>query len=73
MYSYVVYHKAFHPAFKTDVPYVVAIVTLAEGPCLVSNIVGCDPSEVYCEMPVEVTWADRPAGFSLPLFKPSNM
>jgi len=72
VYSYVVYHKAFHPAFEGDVPYVVAIVALDEGPCLVSNIVGCDPSEVCCEMPVEVTWEDRAEGFSLPLFKPSN-
>lgn len=72
VYSYVVYHKAFHPAFEGDVPYVVAIVALDEGPCLVSNIVDCDPSEVCCEMPVEVTWEDRAEGFSLPLFKPWN-
>jgi uncharacterized protein len=70
IYSYVVYHKAFHPAFKSEVPYVVAIVALVEGAFLVSNIVGCDPSRVYCEMPVEVKWEDRPNGVTVPLFSP---
>lgn len=70
VYSYVVYHRAFHPAFKGDVPYVVAIVALEEGAYLVSNVVDCDPSQVYCEMPVEVTWSDRAEGVTVPLFYP---
>lgn len=70
VYSYAVYRVAFDPAFKEDLPYVVALVALEEGPHLVSNIVGCDPSAVYCDMPVQVAWDDVTETVSLPKFRP---
>jgi hypothetical protein len=36
--SWVVYHVAYHPAFKDKLPYNVAIVELDEGPRLITNI-----------------------------------
>ena len=72
VFSFVVYHKAFHPAFEADLPYVVAIVELREGPHFLTNIVGCDPSEISCEMPVDVVWEDITEEFSLPKFRPSE-
>lgn len=36
--SWVVYHVAYHPAFKDRVPYNVAIVSLDEGPRLITNL-----------------------------------
>lgn len=38
--SWVVYHTAYQPAFKERVPYNVAIVALAEGPRMISSVVG---------------------------------
>ena len=70
VYTYTIYHQAFHPAFKEDIPYVTAIIKLEEGPHFLSNIVGCDPEEVYCDMAVEVSWEDVDESFSLPKFKP---
>lgn len=70
VYTYCIYHQAFHPDFKKDLPYVVAIVELDEGPHLITNIVGCEPGEVRCEMPVKVVWDNGNTGFSLPKFKP---
>lgn len=70
VYSYVVYHMAYDPAFEGDLPYVVADVQLHEGPRLVTNIVDCPPQEVRCDMPVEVTWDDITEEISLPKFKP---
>ncbi|MEA3358978.1 MAG: Zn-ribbon domain-containing OB-fold protein [Thermodesulfobacteriota bacterium] len=72
IYSFVVYHVAFHPAFKDEVPYVTAIVELPEGPHLLTNIVECDTLEVKCDMPVEVVWEDINEEFSLPKFKPTS-
>lgn len=69
-YTFAVSHHAFHKAFENDIPYVVAIVELEEGPHLLTNIVGCSPEEVRCDMPVEVTWEDITREFSLPKFKP---
>ncbi|MBN2059213.1 MAG: OB-fold domain-containing protein [Deltaproteobacteria bacterium] len=71
VYSYVVYHRAYHPAFNGDLPYVVAVVELDEGPHLLTNIVGCPPEDAFCEMPVEVSWDDVAEGISLPKFRPS--
>jgi len=70
VYTYVVYHVAYHPGFKDDLPYTVAVVEMEEGPHFLSNIVGCRPDEVVCDMPVEVTWDDVTEDCSLPKFRP---
>ena len=70
VYTFVVYHMPYHPGFENEIPYVVADVELEEGPRLLTNIVGCRPDEVRCEMPVEVIWEDITEEFSLPKFKP---
>ena len=72
VYTYAVYHRAFHPAFKDDLPYVAAIVELEEGPHLLTNIIGCKPEAVRCDMPVKVAWEDVTDEFSLPKFKPAS-
>lgn len=69
IYTFVVYHQAFHKAFESDLPYVTAIIELKEGPHLLSNIVGCDPEEIECDMPVEVIWEDINEEFAVPKFK----
>jgi hypothetical protein len=73
VYSFAVYHVAFHPAFKDDIPYVTAVVVLDEGPRLLTNIIGCHPSDVTCDMPVEVVWHDLSEELSLPKFKPISL
>ena len=51
--SWVVYHTAYHPAFESRLPYNVALVQLAEGPRLLTNIV--DPNEaLVADAPVEL-------------------
>ena len=72
VYSYVIYHVAYDPAFKEDLPYVVALVALEEGPHLLTNIVGCDPQAVSCDMDVEVVWDDVTETVSLPKFRPAG-
>ena len=72
VYTYAVYHTAYHDGFREEVPYVVAVVELREGPRLLTNIVGCAPGEVYCEMPVTVVWEDITPDITLPKFAPSG-
>jgi uncharacterized OB-fold protein len=51
--SWVVYHTAYHPAFEARLPYNVALVQLAEGPRLLTNIV--DPLDsLRGDAPVEL-------------------
>jgi uncharacterized OB-fold protein len=70
VYSFVVYHRVYHPGFAKDVPYVVALVELDEGPRFMSNIVDCSPAEVRCDMPVEVVFEAASEGVVLPKFRP---
>ena len=71
VYSFVTFHRVYHPAFAGEVPYVVAIVELEEGPRLLSNIVGVKPEAVACEMPVKVVFDDVAADLSVPKFTPA--
>jgi uncharacterized OB-fold protein len=70
VYTFAVYHRAYHPGFAKDLPYVAAVIELEEGPHFLSNIIGCPTSEVRCDIPVEVVWEDINDDFSLPKFKP---
>ena len=71
VYTYAVFHHAFHPGFKKDVPYVTASIELEEGLRLLSTVVNCPPEKVYCEMPVKITWDDVSSEISLPKFEPA--
>jgi uncharacterized protein len=52
--------------------HVVALVDLAEGARMMTNVIGCDPSEVVVGLRVRVTWEDLEDGRALPLFEPSR-
>jgi uncharacterized OB-fold protein len=69
IYSFVVYHRVYHPGWADELPYVVALVELAEGPRLFSNIVGADPKKMRCEMPVAVVFEDATPDLTLPKFR----
>lgn len=58
------------PGFAEDVPYVLSVVELAEGPHMTSNIVGCIPEDVRVDLPVEVIFEDISESISLPKFRP---
>lgn len=72
LYSYVINYRPA-PGFEDDVPYVIAIVELAEGPRMLTNIVGVepDPDKLVLDMPLQVTFTQR-GEVSLPMFTPVN-
>ncbi len=70
VWSHVVFHQPYHPAFERLIPYGVAIVELEEGVRMVTNIVGCPPEDIRVGMQVEVVFDDVSAEISLPKFKP---
>ena len=70
VYSFTVVKNNAPSAFIRDMPYVIAVVKLEEGVQMLSNIVGCDPESVTCDMPVEVTFEELNDEFTLPKFKP---
>jgi uncharacterized protein len=68
--SYTIIYRPVTQAFAGNVPYVVALVTLDEGPQMMTNIVGCEPEKVHIGMPVQVTFDDWTEEISVPKFKP---
>jgi len=58
------------PGWEGEVPYVIAVVQLDEGPRMMSNLVGvpADPAALELDMPLEVTFEAR-GNMMLPLFK----
>jgi hypothetical protein len=68
VFSYVVFHRVYHRGFAEEGPYVVALIELAEGPRLLSNIVGTPPDAIECEMPVQVIFEDIAADVTIPKF-----
>lgn len=66
----VVRHPVPRDLYQDEVPYVVALVTLAEGPRMATNIIGCDPDAVTAGMAVEVVFREATAEIALPCFRP---
>lgn len=67
VYSYVVMHHPPFPAF--DPPYAVALVELAEGVRLISNVVGVPYDEVRIGMPVRLEFRSYNEELVLPVFR----
>jgi len=72
LYSYTVVNRAPSPAFEPEVPYVVAIVELDEGPHLMTNLVGCEPAAARIGMRVRVDYRELSDGVLLPVFRPAD-
>ena len=72
IYAYTIVRSNAPSAFIADIPYVIAVVRLDEGPQMMSNIVGCDPDDVRSEMAVEVVFDKLSDTLTLPKFKPAR-
>lgn len=72
IYSFTVVHQIYDPGFKGEIPYVVAVVELEEGPRVVTNIVGCPATEVQVGMPVTIQYDDVTPAFTLARFTPAS-
>jgi uncharacterized OB-fold protein len=70
VYSYVVMHHVYHPAFADRVPYVVVDVRLAEGPHMTSQLVNAGADEIRIGRQVEVCFERRSEEVTLPYFRP---
>ena len=73
IYTYTVVHRAFHPGFADDLPYIVALVETEEDPSVRfhTRIVECDPSEMFVGMDVDVVFREERDEIILPYWRPS--
>lgn len=71
VYSFTVTRQNQMPGFREELPYVLAVVELEEGPRIMTNVVGCDPDSVRIGMPVVVQFDDVTPEVTLPKFTPA--
>jgi uncharacterized OB-fold protein len=69
VFAQVAYHRAFHPAYRDDVPYNVVIVQLDEGPRLFSNVVGVESSALEVGARVVVSFDAVDSELTVPRFR----
>ena len=78
LFSWSVVHHAWIPQFATQLPFITALIALAEDPAvrIVSYLVECAPDALRCDLPVRVVF--RPLRYPgvagqvmAPLFAPA--
>jgi uncharacterized protein len=70
--TYVVFERAYNDAWKDEVPYVVALIELDEGPVFLTNVVGVPPGDVRVGQRVAAVFRRRSAAAALPQFTPAE-
>jgi uncharacterized OB-fold protein len=71
LYTYSVVRFNDLPPFGDRVPYVAAIVELAEGPRMMTNLVDCAIEDVAIGMTLTVTFRPGTGDLVLPMFRPA--
>ncbi len=71
LYTWSVVHQNDLPPFGERVPYVAAIVDLAEGPRMMTNVIDCAFEDLAAGMALQVAFQDIGEGFTIPVFRPA--
>jgi uncharacterized OB-fold protein len=71
VFSFVTYQRLYNKGWEGEIPYVVALIELDEGPRLLSNLTGIAPEDVACDMAVKVVFDDVTPDVTLPKFAPA--
>lgn len=68
VHSFAVYHRAFHPGFREDLPYAVAIVETPEGVRYTGRIAG-DRTGLKVGSKVRTVFFEATEAFTLPMWE----
>ena len=69
VHTFTVIRQNHAKPFKDELPYVVAIVELEEGPRMMGNVTGIDPDDMQIGMPVEVYFVQADEGVAVPFWR----
>ena len=71
IYSFSIVRQSYHPFFRSQVPYAVALVDLDEGPRFLTNVTGVDDptTQVHIGQRVSIAWEPH-EGLQVPLVAP---
>lgn len=71
VHTFTVIRQNMAEPFRDQLPYVVAMIELDEGPRMMTNITHCDPEDVHIGMPVEAYAVKVEDGLGLPFWRPA--
>ncbi|WP_050502768.1 Zn-ribbon domain-containing OB-fold protein [Streptomyces monomycini] len=72
LYTWSVVHRNDLPPFGERVPYVAAVVDLAEGPRMMTEVVDCPEADLRIGMALRVCFRTADAsGIAVPVFRPA--
>ncbi|MEU9315214.1 Zn-ribbon domain-containing OB-fold protein [Streptomyces sp. NPDC048295] len=72
LYTWSVVHRNDLPPFGARVPYVAAVVDLAEGPRMMTEIVGCEESALAIGMALRVDFRQEEGAEAVAVFHPGD-
>lgn len=72
LYTWSTVHVNPLPPFDTQLPYVAAVVELAEGPKMMTNVIDCDPASLAIGMDLVVAWKPLTDEIQAPVFRPQS-
>ncbi|WP_338672106.1 Zn-ribbon domain-containing OB-fold protein [Streptomyces sp. SCSIO 30461] len=75
LYTWSVVHRNDLPPFADRAPYAAAVVDLAEGPRMMTEVVDCPETDLRVGMDLEVAFrkeGDGTEGIAVPVFRPSR-
>ena len=64
-------HQVYHPSWGEEIPYVLAVVELDEGPRMNTTLINIEQDQIQCGMRVKVTFDDVTDEITLPKFEPA--
>nr|WSX51303.1 Zn-ribbon domain-containing OB-fold protein [Streptomyces sp. NBC_00974] len=71
LYTWSVIHRNDLPPFDRRTPYVAAVVDLAEGPRMMTEVVDCEEAALRIGMPLSVTFREAAPGIWTAVFAPA--
>ncbi len=71
LYTWSTVHMNDLPPFAERLPYIAAVVDLAEGPRVMTNLVDCDDTELTIGMALEVRYRALDDSITAPVFAPA--
>jgi uncharacterized protein len=74
LHTYMINHRPAAPGFEAEVPYVIAVVELDEGPRMMTSLVdiAADPDALQLDMPLEVVFDKANDEITIPKFRPAS-
>jgi uncharacterized protein len=70
IWSHCIFHRSYFPEFQDDLPYIVIMVKLDEGPKLISNLVNQGQAKLKIGLRVKVFFEDVTDDITLIKFTP---